>query len=132
MTTRKKLGIWMDHSNAHLIEFTTESEKPTTITSSFTHQEKVTSMGKSENLMHNKEQHDQSAYYKKLGAVIKNYGEVILFGPTTAKTELFNILTKDHLFSEIKMEIKEADKMTENQQQAFVKDHFSKNSNPNN
>ena len=76
--------------------------------------------------MHNKEQHDQSAYYKHLGEVILNYKEVLLFGPTEAKTELFNLLKADHRFSEIRFQIKSADKMTENQQHAFVKDHFSK------
>ena len=57
---------------------------------------------------------------------VKNYDEVILFGPTDAKVELFNILKADQHFDKIKIDIKQADKMTENQQHAFVKDHFSK------
>jgi hypothetical protein len=77
--------------------------------------------------MHNKEQHQQSEYYKKIGEIIKDYKEVILFGPTEAKTELFNILKADHLFENIKIEIKQTDKMTENQQHAFVKNHFNNN-----
>lgn len=125
MTTAKNLGIWMDHSRANLMEFTTDPIETKTIVSKFTHQEKEHSLGKSENLMHNKEQHEQSAYYKKLGETIKNYQEVILFGPTDAKVELFNVLRADHLFEKIKIEIKQADKMTENQQHAFVREHFS-------
>jgi stalled ribosome rescue protein Dom34 len=42
--------------------------------------------------MHQKEQHEQSDYYKKIGEAIKNYQEVLLFGPTNAKTELLNLL----------------------------------------
>ena len=76
--------------------------------------------------MHNKEQHQQSDYYKQLGEIIKNYTEVILFGPTDAKVELFNILKADHHFAKIKIEFQQADKMTENQQHAFVKEYFSK------
>lgn len=126
MTTRKKLGIWMDHSNAHLMELTTDSVETKTIKSTFTHVVKEQSLGKSENLMHNKEQHQQAEYYNKLGEFIKGYNDVLLFGPTDAKTELLNVLRDNHLFQKIKIETKQADKMTENQQHAFVKEYFSK------
>jgi len=126
MSKATAIGIWMDHKDAHLIEWTTPTMETKTITSAFTHQQKEHSVGESEKLMHNKEQHDQGAYYKHLGEVILNYKEVLLFGPTEAKTELFNLLKSDHRFSEIRFQIKSADKMTENQQHAFVRDHFSK------
>jgi hypothetical protein len=116
----------MDHSNAHLIEFTAEPTSTKTVVSKFTHQEKEESIGKSEQLMHNKEQHEQNEYYKKLGEIIRNYEEVLLFGPTQAKLELLNLLRADHHFQNIKFEIQQADKMSDNQQHAFVKDYFSK------
>lgn len=124
MKSKKRLGIWMDHAIAHLIEFSTENYNQSTITSKFTHEQKVTAMGKSENLMHNKEQGEQLAYYKKLGNAIKNYEAVLLFGPTDAKVELLNLLRADHHFESIKIETKHADKMTDNQQYAFVKGYF--------
>jgi nitrogenase subunit NifH len=126
MATQKYLGIWMDHSSAHLMEFTNGHIETKMIESQFTHAEKERSIGKNENLMHHKEQHQQSEYYKKLGEAIKNYEEVLLFGPTSAKAELFNVLRENHHFEKIKIEVKQADKMTENQEHAFVKDHFSK------
>jgi hypothetical protein len=126
MANAKCLGIWMDHSTAHLIEFTAEPTETKTLVSKFTHQEKEESIGKSEQLMHNKEQHEEHDYYKKLGEVILNYEEVLLFGPTQAKLELLNLLRSDHHFANIKIEIMQADKMTDNQQHAFVKEHFSK------
>ncbi len=126
MTTKKNLGIWMDHSSAHLMEFTPDPIETNIIESKFTHQEKEHSLGKSEHRMHNKEQHQQSEYYKKLGETIINYDAVILFGPTDTKVELFNILRADHRFAKIKIEIKQTDKMTENQQHAFVREYFSK------
>ncbi|MCY7362932.1 MAG: hypothetical protein LH629_12840 [Ignavibacteria bacterium] len=129
MESEKKLGIWMDHSHANLIEYKAEKieeieEK--VITSNFTHQEKEKSLSKSESLMHNKEQQRQAEFYKKLGEVVKNYTDVILFGPTDAKVELFNNLRADHNFAKIKIEVMQKDKMTENQQHAFVKEYFSK------
>ena len=126
MTTEKKLGIWMDHSNAHLMEFTSTNGEEMVEASALTHQGKEHSVGSSENVIHNKEQHQQTDFYKKLGEAIKNYDEVVLFGPTNAKAELFNTLKTDHHFEKIKIEVQQADKMTENQQHAFVKEYFSK------
>ena len=126
MTTTKNLGIWMDHSSAHLIAYTTDPIETTVVTSKFTHQAKEQSLSRSENVMHNKEQQQQSAYYKQLGEVIRNYEAVILFGPTDAKVELFNLLKADHLFAKINIEVQQTDRMTENQEHAFVKAHFSK------
>ncbi len=120
------IGIWMDHSSANLMEFTTDPIETNTIESQFTHQEKEDGLVKSESLMHNKEQHEQKAFYKYLEGKILGYTDVILFGPTNAKVELYNILKTNHLYKDIKIEVVEADKMTENQQHAFVKKHFSK------
>ncbi len=126
MTTVKQIGIWMDHSSAHLIEFTGGPMTTTIIESTFTHDQKEESLSKSENLMHNKEQHKHAEYYKKIGETIKHYNEILLFGPTDAKLELCNLLKADHQFANIKIETKSADKMSEHQQQAFVKEHFAK------
>jgi hypothetical protein len=125
MTTAKDLGIWMDHSIAHLMEFTADPIATTTLHSTFTHEEKIEGLLKSEKKMHRQEQHEQAEYYKKLGEVIRNYQEVLLFGPTDAKTELLHVLRADHLFANIKIDVKQTDKMTENQQHAFVRDYFS-------
>ncbi len=57
--------------------------------------------------------------------MIKDYDEVLLFGPTDAKTELFNILKENRQFEKIKIEVKPADNMTENQEEAFVKEYFN-------
>jgi len=126
MTTSKKIGIWMDSESAHFVELTDETKQDAEIESTFTHEAKGISLGKNENIMHNKEQHQQADYYKRLGEVIKNYDEVLLLGPTHAKAELVNILKEDHHFDKIKIEVRQADKMTENQLHAFVKEHFSK------
>ncbi|WP_295792283.1 hypothetical protein [Mucilaginibacter sp.] len=126
MKTASNLGIWMDHQTAHLMEFTTDPIQTTTIDSKFTHEEKEQTLGRSENLMHNKEQHEQADYYRELGEHIRHYDHVLLFGPTDAKVELLNSLRKDHRFADIVIEVEQADKMTANQQHAYVKAYFSK------
>ena len=126
MEAIRRIGIWMDHSTAHLMEYKTEI-KANIIDSEFTHAEKEESISKSEQLMHNKEQHKQAEFYHKLAKLIINFDEVLLFGPTEAKNELYNLLKDDHLYSEIRFEIRNSDKLTENQEHAFVKDYFSTN-----
>lgn len=125
MKTENKLGIWMDHSKANLMEYFNDAIETKVIESTFTHEIKEESFNKGEGLMHNKEQHKQAEYYNQLGEEIQNYDWVILFGPTEAKTELYNILKADHHFEKIKIEVIPSDKMTENQQHAFVKEHFN-------
>jgi len=126
MKTKNKLGIWMDHSIAHLMEFTSNHFEIETIESKLTDKAKIKALDQGEILIQNKEKQQLSDYYKKLGETIKNYKRIILFGPTNAKVELFDLLSEDYRFLKIKIEIKETDKMTENQQHAFVQEYFSK------
>jgi len=124
MKPLKKLGIWMDHSDAHLVEYKLNEMKTRFISSDFTHEVKEESLSKSESKMHNKEQQEQSYYYKKLGEVIKAYDDIVLFGPTDAKVELQNMLHEDHHFDNIKIHVEQSDKLTDNQLHAYVKDYF--------
>ena len=126
MTKARFLGIWLDHTNAHLIEYSSDVMTTQFLHSKFTQQDREEGARKSEHLMHNKEQHEQAAFYKLLGESIKKYEEVILFGPTDAKVELLNYLRRDHLFEKIRIDLLPSDKLTENQQHAFVKKHFLK------
>jgi Lhr-like helicase len=120
----KKLGIWLDHASAHVMELTTTPLKTKIIASSFTHQEELSMLSKSEKMMHNLKQSLQKKYYDEIGEIIKGHDEVLLFGPTDAKIELYNLLKSDLHFKDIKIEIKQADKMTENQMHAYVRNYF--------
>jgi hypothetical protein len=120
----RQLGIWMDHSNAYLMEFTNDSILTNRVVSEFSKQEAELNHYKGEKLIHKKEQHLQLDYYKKIGDIIRMYQEVVLFGPTDAKNELLNMVKTDHLFNEIKIEVENSDKMTESQMHTFVRDYF--------
>ncbi len=125
MTPLKKAGIWMDNASAHTFEFTDEAHKVETVESEFTSQVRGEVLSKGESHMHNKEQNKQSEFYKKLSKYILQYDEVLLFGPTNAKSELLNLLKEDHRYEKIKIEIKQSEKMSDNQMEAFVRDHYS-------
>lgn len=123
-TEKKQIGVWMDHSVAHLIEPKGDAMHTSSVRSEFTTQVRQNAINKNENLMHHKEQHLLSDYYRTIIEAIKGNTEVLLFGPTTAKEELSNLLKKDRHFEHVKIKVKHADKMAENQQHAFVKQHF--------
>lgn len=124
MKTKKQLGIWMDHSIANLIGLDVDTKVNKTITAQVGEQDEALN-SRDETLIQNKEQNELSDFFKRLSDEIINYDEVILFGPTNAKTELLNQLKNDHHFDALKIEVKPADNMTENQQQAFVQEHFN-------
>jgi stalled ribosome rescue protein Dom34 len=127
MKLQKTLGIWMDHANANLLDLYAKKNNHT-IVSEFTFDVKEEALDRSESLMHNKEQQMHEAYYKEIAEQILKYDNVLLFGPTNAKTELHNYLNKDLHFKDIKIDIEAADKMTDNEKEAFVKNHFEKES----
>ncbi len=117
----KNLGIWMDHSTANLIDLNAENS---TISSPFTFLVKEEALSRSEHIMHNKESQMHEAYYKKIALEILKYNHVVLFGPTQAKKELHNFFKDDLHFKDIKIDIESADKMTDNEKNAFVLNHF--------
>jgi hypothetical protein len=123
MNNIKQLGIWMDHSNAYLMEFTNDIIVHR-IVSELAKNDAEFNFYKGEKLIHKKEQHLQLSYYKKIGDFIKKYQDVILFGPTDAKNELLNLIKTDHLFEDIKIEVRNSDKMTEEQMRTFVRNYF--------
>lgn len=124
MKSKKQLGIWMDHSEAHLIGLNIEPTENKTITAQVGEQDEPLN-SRDETLIQNKEQNELSDFFKRISDEIINYDEVLLFGPTNAKAELINQLKKDHHFDGVKIEVKPADNMTKNQQQAFVSEYFN-------
>ncbi len=123
MKNKKNIGIWMDYTTAELIDLNHQVDKKS-IESDFTYETEKETLNRSESIMHNKEQQMNDAYYKELGDVILKYEHVLLFGPTNAKAELHNYLNKDLHFKDIQIDVETADKMTDNEKQAFVKNHF--------
>ena len=126
MKTKRILGIWMDHSTAQLTELSDGNFMTETIESkpkSLVNEADLYYKDESHEL--NKEQSHLATYYKKLSDSILNYDEVLLFGPTDAKSELVNTIKDNHLFEKIKIEVKPADKMTEIEQHEFLKEFMN-------
>jgi len=125
MKTVNRIGVYMDHSIAHIIELPADSADVKKLESHTIHRDEEHSIHQGDKMMHNKEKETESKFFKTLSEIIIKYKEVVLFGPTEAKTELYNILRADNHFADIKIDIQTTDKMTEGEVKTFVKDYFS-------
>lgn len=121
----KKLGVWMDHSIAYLMEFTNNPFEIKTIKSQFSRDKNNFYLSESTQLSINKDLATLYSYYNKIGEAIKGYQQIVLFGPTTAKVELFDMLSEDDRFLKIRFEIKDTDKMNAKQQNEFITKYFA-------
>ena len=124
MKPAKQLGIWMDHSTAHIMKLVANEVANVTLESSPAFTEQVQNLRTDESQMHDKAQNKQSDFYRQLSYIINEHDEVLLFGPTDAKTELFNLLKANSRFEKTKITVQPADKMRDNQQQAYVKNFY--------
>ena len=124
MNKVKNLGVWMDHSKAILIELYDHKLISKEIVIKQTPLETV-NVDTHEVKEHSKEQsHNQSVFFQEITDTIRNYRNVLLFGPTDAKNELFNLLKADHNFANTIIELKTTDKMSTIEKQEFVVQHF--------
>jgi len=124
METTNYLGIWMDHSSANCMLLTGVRLTTTEISSEFTHEEREESRTHGEKKMHNKEQHMTAKFFKEISNEILKADEVLLFGPTDAKLELWNVLKLDHHFDNKKIAAEICVNFNGNQQLSFFKDYF--------
>jgi len=124
MKNKKKIGVWMDHHMAHIVKYKNNSTKSKKIES---HSEgEKQNFGNDESLTQNTEQNQLSDFFKRISTNIIGHSEILLFGPTKAKTELHNVLKNDKQFRNINIITETTDNLSENQIHAYVKKHFEK------
>lgn len=135
----KRIGIWLDHSKAYFIRYDSgesnlieivdsphqrikrekgEARDDTRFTSNPLH------VSNNENRKHNVLQNELKQYYKILEPKTVIYDEILLFGPTLAKEEFYNIISELKAFKNKSIIVQSSDKMTENQKLAYVRDFF--------
>ena len=124
MEAIKKTAVYMDHFKANIIEYTNTAAVIKTIRSEFNHLEKERILQKGESHLHNKENDMQDVFYKDLREELLDYDEVLLFGATTSKTELSNILKLDNKFINVEIIVKNTEKLSDEEQITFVNDCF--------
>ncbi len=119
MKKTKQLGIWMDHSVAYVMEFTTKPFEIQTIVKEFHRNDTLAVQNERNSLFTS-----INTYYNQIAEAIVSYDQLILFGPSHTKVDFFDLLSEDHRFLKMKVEIKETDNMNVNEQHAFIHEYF--------
>jgi stalled ribosome rescue protein Dom34 len=125
MKTVKKIEIWMDHSIAYIMEFTSNSFEIKTIESQIEGQEELTKKFPFRRKENHNEKNNLFTYYNMISETIKNYKKVILYGPKGAKMEFFDVLSEDIRFFKTKVEIKDTEELNLQQQYDFLRNHIA-------
>ena len=122
----KKLGIYIDYTNAYLMELIDKNIVSRNIEFESSEKEVAATTKKHSDTAETKrEQHLQTAYYLEICDIISNYNQVVLFGPADVKNNLYNQLKFDHDFDYIKIHTINTDKMTQEQIHDFVKEYYN-------
>ncbi len=139
-----KIGIWMDQSHALLLGYQDEKlllldDLPSPIeshTRTDGEGKDLTRFGaepgdasKNEHKNHNIHQNQIKAYFLLLEKRLHAKEELLLMGPGISKTQFFHYLQANKQFSNLKIEVMDSEKMTENQLLALVKEKFTETEN---
>ncbi len=137
--TTTQIGVWVNHSQAHFIGYKAESAFfVETIDSPYQSMIREEGEGNdttrfspnsgrssnNEKRKHHTKQNKLDEYYKILEDKLESYQEIVLFGPGTAKEELFNRLSENKVFKTKDIAVKSSDRLTENQMLSYVLDFF--------
>ena len=135
--TGKRIGIWLDHAKATLSDLSKGAVVVETVFSDKESEVRFkgetgdgTLLGNNRSTNNEHHEHNRSVeimdvYYRILADRIRHYDDILLFGPTGAKDELYNRLNADKHFAFKNIRVEMADKLTENQMIAQVKEYYN-------
>ena len=132
----RKVGLWIDHRKAVIVTIENEVEVTQEIRSNMEKRIRFSSGTRSKALddlkrstaedMRDRQFKDHlGRYYERVISFIREADSIWIFGPGEAKVELESRL-KDEKLGELIVGVEAADKMTDHQIAAKVRDYFSK------
>jgi stalled ribosome rescue protein Dom34 len=131
-----KIGIWMDHYIAHCIiaekgivaTIKNQHESHPRYEGEGSNETQVARLrfGNNEYQTNQIERNDLKSYFESVADFVKDYQHILVFGPTTAKKEFFNVVMDDSRFDGKTLHLENSDKLTDNQMVAFVREFYSK------
>lgn len=127
---KKQAGLWIDHRKAVIVVLSDEGEEETkTINSGMEKHVRFSGGdgsedGSSEDVRDRQFGNHLNSYYDQVIAIVRNAESVQIFGPGEAKGELEKRLKNEGL-KDHALFVETADKMTDRQISAKVREHFS-------
>ena len=124
---KRKIGLWIDHRKAVIVIVTSKGEETKIIESSMEKHVRFSDgssePGQAEDVRDRQFNNHLNIYYDDVFALIGNAKSILIFGPGEAKGELKKRLEGEDLKERI-VDIETADKMSDRQITAKVRDHF--------
>jgi len=125
---KKEIGLWIDHRKAVIVIIKDEEEEIKKVTSNMEKHIRFTSSstseeGSAEDVRDRKFGNHLNSYYDEVIAYIRDADSIQIFGPGEAKGELEKRIKHEGLKAHI-LAIETADKMTDRQISAKVRDRF--------
>jgi stalled ribosome rescue protein Dom34 len=120
---KQNAGLWIDHKKAVVVFLIGEEEKTIIIHSKIEDHHLSSGMATADDIRQRELTAHLNIYYDEVVSSLQNAEAVLLFGPGEAKGEFKKRLERVHLGDHI-VGIETADKMTDPQIVARVKNHF--------
>jgi len=131
----KKVGIWIDHEKAFIVSITGDEETKTIIESDAEAHIRLSGGSRSrttygpqevasETKMEERRKHQYRRYYQEIIQAVRDARMIFIFGPGEAKIELEKQIKKNKELSTKLTGVEPANKMTEAQIVAKVKEFF--------
>ncbi len=125
---KRKVGLWIDHRKAVIVSITDDLEEIKSITSNMEKHVRFSGEAQEnseEDIRDRRFTNHINKYYDEVISFIRDAESILIVGPGEAKVELKKRLENDiHIGKVVGLET--ADKMTEPQIAAKVREHFSK------
>jgi hypothetical protein len=124
---KREIGLWIDHRKAVIVIVTDKGEETKIIESSMEKHVRFSGgssePGQAEDVRDRQFNNHLNIYYDDVIAFIGDAKSILIFGPGEAKGELKKRIEREELKERI-VNIETADKMTDHQIMARVRDHF--------
>jgi len=122
------VGLWIDHRKAVIVSITENQEEIKSITSDMEKHVRFSGKAKEnseEDIRDRRFTNHLNKYYEKVISLIRDAESILIVGPGEAKVEFKKHLENEKQIGRV-IETGTADKMTENQFAAKVREYFSK------
>ncbi len=131
----KNIGIWMDHSKAIIVQINGHNQDMIQIESHADSHYRLSGGARSkipygpqdvssERRLQEKREHQLHQYYQEIMDKVADADQIFVFGPGEARTEFEKEMQKSKTLASKIRAVEPADKMTDNQIVAKVKDYY--------
>lgn len=123
-STKKVVGIWLDHMDATFIYTDEKGNQGEYAIHEKIHNKHLSDHTSNERTHNQKSINERHKYHEELSHHISEFDAILLFGHGNAQEQFHNFLNEHKGFKDKEIIVKTGNKQTENEKIAFVRDTF--------